>query len=163
MNGASLFVVRQAAERDLDALTAFEITIAKISFGDGAITDPAVHRGKLEKALVREQENMFVAADAEDRAVGFLWLALNINFLTQDRYANLRSLAVDPAREDREQIGQALLDEGLAFARRAGVTTVTGKVHVDNYPMRMLYRRTGFLPTTLTMRARLDDGDGAPA
>lgn len=157
MSNAAPFVLRRATERDLDVLVAFEMTIAEVSFGEEAVLDPAVHRGKLEKALVREPDKLIVAADADDRAVGFLWLAVNTNFLTQDRYANLRSLAVAQERPDREVIGEALLREGIDFSRRNGLTSITGKVHVDNYGMRMLYRRVGLGPVTLTMRARLED------
>jgi ribosomal protein S18 acetylase RimI-like enzyme len=151
------FVIRPAADKDLDRLAAFEVVIAEVSFGSGAITDLATHRGKLAKALVRDPDSLYVAADGEDRAIGWLWLAANTNFLTGERYANLRSLAVAPEREDSDAIGEALLRRGIAFAREHGLTEVTGKVHVDNHGMRMLYRKVGLGPTFLTMRARLDE------
>lgn len=149
------FVIRAAAERDLDALAEFEVTIAKVSFEDEAVTDLAVHRGKLEKALVRDPDTLWVAATGEDdRVVGWLWLATNTNFLTQQRYANLRSLAVS-ADADTEVIGEALLRKAMDYAREHELTEITGKVHADNYGMRMLYRRVGLEPTHLTMRMRL--------
>ena len=156
------FTIRLAAERDLDDLAAFEVVIAEVSFGDQAVTDPAVHRGKLEKALVRDPGSLFVAADAQDRPIGWLWLASNTNFLTQERYANLRSLAVSPG-EHSSEVGEALLRRGIRYAREHGLTEITGKVHVDNYVMRMLYRKVGLEPTFLTMRGRVgeDDGDGS--
>lgn len=148
------FVIRPAAERDLDALAEFEVTIAKISFEEDAVTDLAVHRGKLEKALTRDPDTLWVAADGADRAVGWLWLATNTNFLTGQKYANLRSLAVAPDA-DTETIGEALLDRAIDYAREHGLTEVTGKVHAENLGMRMLYRRAGMEPTHLTMRMRL--------
>lgn len=155
------FVIRPAAERDLDALAAFEVTIAENSFGDRAVTDLRVHRGKLQKALVRDPGSLFVAADADDHAIGWLWLATNTNFLTEERYATLRSLAVTPG-PDSEVVAEALLRRGLQYAREHGLAEVTAKVHIDNYGMRVLYRRVGLEPVNLTMRGRLDPEDGTP-
>jgi len=87
--------------------------------------------------------------------IGWLWLASNTNFLTQQKYANLRSLAVS-ADADTEVIGEALLRKAVDYARDHELTEITGKVHVDNYGMRMLYRRVGLEPVHLTMRMRLE-------
>src|SRR5437660_1250983 len=48
-------VIRAARASDLAALVAFEIDIARISFGADAILDPAVHEKKLHKALERDE------------------------------------------------------------------------------------------------------------
>lgn len=154
----SMPAIRLAAERDLDALAAYEVTIAKVSFGDDAVTDPAVHRKKLAKALDRDRTSMFVATSsddpADDAAIGWLWLAVNTNFLTGDRYANFRSLAVSD-RADRDEVAGALIDHALAFATAEHLTEVVGRCHVDNTGMRMLYRKFGFQPVSLTLRRRL--------
>lgn len=149
--------VRLADERDLDALAAFEVEIARISFPGEAVDDPQVHRRKLAKALERDRAGMFVAADTGDRAVGWLWMAINQNFLTGEKYANFRSLAVAEI-DDRAGVAEALMDRGLAYARDAGATSVVGKVHWANQGMRVLYRRYGFEAAHLTMRLRLPDG-----
>jgi ribosomal protein S18 acetylase RimI-like enzyme len=148
--------VREAREPDLDALAAFEVAIAEVSFGEDAVTDPAVHRKKLAKALERDRASMFVAEDHGGRPAGWLWLAINTNFLTGARYANFRSLAVAP--DAAPGIAEALLDHALAYARELGVTEVVGRVHVDNHRMRVLYRKYGFAPAFLTMRWRSDAG-----
>lgn len=148
--------VRQAREADLDALAGFEVAIAEVSFGEDAVTDPAVHRKKLAKALERDRASMFVAEDGEGRAAGWLWLAINTNFLTGARYANFRSLAVAP--DAAAGAAEALLDHALAYARDLGVTEVVGRVHVDNHRMRVLYKKYGFVPAFLTMRWRSDAG-----
>jgi ribosomal protein S18 acetylase RimI-like enzyme len=162
MPAAEPFTIRAAAERDLDALVEYETVIAQVSFGDQAVVDPQVHRGKLEKALIRDPDSLFVAVDPDDRPIGWLWLASNTNFLTQDRYATLRSLAVTPGPWS-EEVGEALLRRGLRFAREHGLTQLTGKVHVDNYGMRMLYRRVGLEPTHLTMVGTVDPADDPEA
>lgn len=146
--------IRQAAERDLDELAAFEVTIAEVSFGDDAVTDPAVHRKKLAKALDRDAASMLVATDQADTVVGWLWLAVNTNFLTGDRYANFRSLAV-AENADRDEVAGALIDHAVDFAQGERLTEIVGRCHVDNAGMRMLYRKFGFEPTSLTLRRRL--------
>jgi ribosomal protein S18 acetylase RimI-like enzyme len=143
--------VRPAARRDLEALIRFEQTIAQISFGASAVMSEDTHRGRLEKALERDPDSVFVAVDGHDSVVGWLWMAANTNFLTGDRYANLRSLAVADGC-DNEGVSEALLECAIAFAQAKGLTEITGKVHPANHPMRVLYRRFGFEPMTLTMR-----------
>jgi ribosomal protein S18 acetylase RimI-like enzyme len=150
--------VRPATGPDLDELAAFEVEIARVSFGDDAVDDPAVHRAKLARALTRDPDTMFVAAGPAGEVVGFAWFAVNTNFLTGQRYLNFRSLAVKPGWEG-SGAGDALVERGTAFARQHGLTEITGKVHVDNHPMRVLYRRAGYTPVTLTMRLRLPGRD----
>lgn len=146
--------IRQADERDLDALAAYEVTIAEVSFGDDAVTDPAVHRKKLAKALDRDRAGMFVATDDDDRPVGWLWLAINTNFLTGDRYANFRSLATSDL-PGRDQVAADMIAHALEYASANKLTEIVGRCHVDNTGMRMLYRQFGFEPVSLTLRRRL--------
>ncbi len=162
--------VRHAEESDLDALAAYEVTIAEISFGDDAVADPAVHRKKLAKALDRDRAGMLVATAGRngaagdggtyggtsgDAVVGWLWLAVNTNFLTGQRYANFRSLAVSEG-PGSDRVGEVLLERALEYARSEQLTEIVGKVHVGNDAMRVLYRKYGFAPTALTMKRRLD-------
>lgn len=148
--------VRLAEPRDLPELAAFEARIAEVSFGEDAVSDLDVHHRKLAKAMDRDRESMFVADDGGGRVAGWLWLAINTNFLTGARYANFRSLAVAPCAA--ADTAEALLDRALSYARQRGVTEVVGRVHVDNAPMRVLYRKYGFEPAFLTMRWRADAG-----
>jgi ribosomal protein S18 acetylase RimI-like enzyme len=146
------YTIRQPDQGDLDALIAFEIEIARISFPDDPVIDPEVHRKKLQKALERDREGMFVAEDAQMGAVvGWLWVALNTNFLTEEHYANFRSLAVSPG-PGNSQIAETLFAHGIEYARQKGVTEITGKVHVSNVPMRVIYKKFGFKAEHLTMK-----------
>ena len=145
--------IRDAGEEDLEALVAFEVEIARISFGDTAIEDPAMHRKRLAEALGKPREGTFVTAD--DRVVlGWVWISLRKNFLTGEEYGFLRSLAV--AEEARgTDVAETLLERALRFGAEHGVREVTGKVHVDNAAMRVAYRAAGFAPEHLTMRRLL--------
>lgn len=146
----SRYTVRLAGEGDLDALAAFEVEIARISFPDDAITDPAAHRHRLERAMSRDGSGMLVAEDG-GRVAGWLWVSINQNFTTGARYAQFRSLAVAP--EDRDgDLATVLFERGIEYAREHAAGEVVGHVHIDNAPMRLVYRAFGFEPRHLTMR-----------
>ena len=71
--------------------------IARVSFGDEAIDDPALHRKRVAGALGKPGEVTLVAvADGRRRRVpvGWAWLSGRTNSLTGARYGNFRSLAV---------------------------------------------------------------------
>jgi ribosomal protein S18 acetylase RimI-like enzyme len=152
---APRFAVRRAVAADLDQLAEFEVAIAEISFGEDAVTDPAVHRARLAEALHDDPDGMFVAAAPDGRLLGWLWFAAKTNFVTGQRYANFRSFAVAPVAE-RDDVAQALFAHGLRYARANELTEIIGRVHVGNQAMRLLYRKNGFTPVYLTMRQRLD-------
>ncbi len=132
--------VRPVEERDLDALAAFEVRIARISFPDDPIVDLAAHRARLRRAMLRDGAGMLVAEDEPGgRVTGWLWVSLNRNFTTGRPYAQFRSLAVEPGFEGRG-VAEHLCLRGLDYARAHGVEEVIGRVHVSNVPMRLVYR-----------------------
>lgn len=153
------YAVRAARASDLDTLARFEADIARVSFGDDAVTDLDVHRKKLERAMEKDPRGMF-AADEGDRVAGWLWVSLNTNFLTGDRYANFRSLAIDEADRGTE-LPELLLDAGLRFACDEGAAEVTGRVHVGNEAMRTIYRKFGFEASYLVLRRKCIPQAGA--
>jgi len=149
------YVIRPAREDDLDAIVGYEIDIAVVSFGDEAITDPALHRKRVGGALGKPGEVALVAVAVGSPAdpVGWAWLSARTNSLTGERYGNFRSLAVADL-PDRSSIGELLLAAVLAAADEAGMMMLTGKVHASNLGMRALYRKFGFAATHLTMEWR---------
>jgi L-amino acid N-acyltransferase YncA len=155
------YLVRPAAEPDLDALARFEIEIAVVSFGAEAVTDPALHRRRIAGALGRPGEITLVAAVATAPGVplGWAWLSGRTNSLTGARYGNFRSLAVADV-PDRPAIGELLMTELLRTADAAGFAQLTGKVHATNLGMRALYRKFGFEAAHLTMEKRLPPAGG---
>jgi L-amino acid N-acyltransferase YncA len=156
------FLIRNAQDADLDAIAGFEIEIAVVSFGDEAITDPALHRRRVTGALGRPGEVTLVgtAAGQPGQVLGWAWLSARTNSLTGARYGNFRSLAVADV-PGRPLLGELLLAEVLAAAEQAGLTHLTGKVHAANLGMRALYRKFGFTATHLTMERRLPAADTA--
>jgi ribosomal protein S18 acetylase RimI-like enzyme len=149
-------IVRRATDADLDAIAAFEVEIARVSFGAEAITDAAFHRRRVAGALGKPGEIALIAAaaDASEAPLGWAWLSARRNSLTGERYGNFRSLAVAETA-DRGAIGQLLMAAILDAAGQAGLTHLTGKVNAANLGMRALYRAFGFTATHLTMEKRV--------
>ena len=149
------FLVRPARDGDLDAITGFEIGIARASFGAEAIEDPALHRKRVAGALGKPGEVTLVAvaALAGDVPVGWAWLSGRTNSLTGERYGNFRSLATADV-PGRAAVADLLMAAVLRAARAAGYTHLTGKTHARNLGMRALYRKFGFEAAHLTMERR---------
>ena len=156
MTGAPAeFLIRPARDSDLDAITGFEIDIARASFGDEAIEDPALHRKRVAAALGKPGEVTLVAvaAHADAVPVGWAWLSGRTNSLTGERYGNFRSLATADV-PGRAAVADLLMAAVLRAARAAGYTHLTGKTHARNLGMRALYRKFGFEAAHLTMERR---------
>jgi GNAT superfamily N-acetyltransferase len=68
--GPAGYLIRAAAEGDLDAIAEFEIQIARVSFSDDAIVDPALHRKRVSGALGKPGEIMLVAVARPDAGPG---------------------------------------------------------------------------------------------
>ena len=145
--------VRPATAADLDVLVGYEIEIARISFGDEAVTDPALHRKRITGSLGKPDEVTLVA-ERDGAVVGWVWLSGRTNSLTGDRYGNLRSLATSDV-PGRGSVAELLLDAALSAARERGVSEVVGKVHMRNINMRAVYAKLGFAAEHLSMRKAL--------
>ena len=152
---AAPYTVRPAKERDLDVLAAFEVDIARKSFGEDAVDDPKRHRARLARAMVKSRLGMFVACGPGDDGdvVGWLWMSTNQNAMTGTWFANFRSLATAPV-EQRSEVAELLIATGLRFADDQGLGEVVGKVYSGNLEMRTLYRRFGFTSTHLKMQLK---------
>lgn len=152
------YSIRPAAEGDLDDLARFEVDIARISFGEDAVEDLAVHKKKLARAMEKDPEGMFVA-ESEGHTVAWLWVSLNTNFLTGDRYGNFRSLAIDGDHHGTG-LAEKLVETGVDFACRGGASEIRGRVHVGNDAMRVVYRKLGFAAEHVTMRRKCGPAEG---
>ncbi len=158
------YLIREAQAGDLDAIAGFEVEIARISFGDEAITNAGLHRRRVAGALGKPGEITLVAVSeaAPDRPVGWAWLSGRTNSLTGARYGNFRSLAVADL-PGRSEIGEMLLAAVLQAADEGGMRQLTGKVHAGNLGMRALYRKFGFEATHITMEKRASEGEAGRA
>jgi len=150
------YVIRPAGEADLEAIASFEVDIAKVSFGDEAITDAAFHRRRVAGALGKPGEIALIATtqDSDELPLGWAWMSARTNSLTGERYGNFRSLAVADVAA-RGVIGELLMSAVLRAADAEGLTHLSGKVNAANVGMRALYRAFGFTATHLTMEKRV--------
>jgi L-amino acid N-acyltransferase YncA len=157
------YLIRPAGEGDLEAIAGFEVEIAKVSFGDEAVTDAGLHRRRVTGALGKPGEITLVAVarSAPGRPVGWAWLSARTNSLTGARYGNFRSLAVADI-PDRSQVGELLLAAVLQAADESGMGQLTGKVHAGNLGMRALYRKFGFEATHITMERQAPGAGHGP-
>jgi L-amino acid N-acyltransferase YncA len=145
--------IRPATVEDLATLVGYEIEIARISFGDEAVTEPALHRKRITGSLGKPDEVTLVA-ERDGAVVGWVWLSGRTNSLTGDRYGNLRSLATSDV-PGRGAVAELLLGAALRAARERGVSEVVGKVHMRNVSMRAVYAKLGFAAEHLSMRKAL--------
>jgi len=142
-------IIRQIEVRDLCDVAKWEREISKISFGDEAITDLAFHLQKLEKAMTRERSGMLVL-DIEGYARGWMWMGSRVNSITQETYIQFRSFYISEPFRGTAGVDM-LFEAGISFAKQKGAQRIVGHVHVHNLPMRILYKKYGFIPTHLTM------------
>jgi L-amino acid N-acyltransferase YncA len=145
--------IRPATDGDVDTLVGYESEFARFSFGDEAVTDPALHRRRITGSLGKPDEVTLVA-ERDGAVVGWVWLSGRTNSLTGDRYGNLRSLATSDV-PGRGAVAELLLDAALSAARDRGVSEVVGKVHMRNVNMRAVYAKFGFAAEHLSMRKAL--------
>jgi L-amino acid N-acyltransferase YncA len=150
------YLIRAATEDDLEAIAGFEVEIARVSFGDEAVTDSGLHRRRVAGALGKPGEITLIAAAGAvpGEPLGWAWLSARTNSLTGARYGNFRSLAVADV-PGRSEIGELLLAAVLQAAGDAGLLQLTGKVHARNLGMRALYRKFGFEAAHITMEKRV--------
>lgn len=150
------YLIRPATDADLDHIADFEVEIAKVSFGDDAITDAAFHRRRVAGALGKPGEIALiaVASDGTGEPLGWAWMSARKNSLTGERYGNFRSLAVADVA-GRGEIGNLLMTAVVHAAEDEGLVHLSGKVHAANLGMRALYRAFGFTATHVTMEKRV--------
>lgn len=147
--------IRPIRESDIPIVARFEQEIAMISFGEEAIDDHEFHVRKLTKALPKEGKGMLVL-EARNTVVGWLWMAAKTNYLSKEKYVFFKSLYLEePFRGTA--YAKALMDAGMAFCRKQGAKKITGKVHVRNLAMQIMYKNYGFQPTHLTMEYTVEE------
>jgi L-amino acid N-acyltransferase YncA len=148
-----MYIIRLAEEPDFETLSQMEVTIAKITFGEEAVTDPAFHQKKIAASYQKSSEGMYVIAE-ENQVYGWLWMEKKENFVTKEKYINFRSFYIDEALRGSEYVDR-LLQAGIEYAKKIHAEYIVGKVHTDNLPMRILYKKHGFQATHLTMEMKL--------
>jgi GNAT superfamily N-acetyltransferase len=139
----------------------FECEIAAISFPDDPVTDLAFYEKKLRQAVEDRKSEPLVGV-ADGRIVAWAWIGTRENFITHERYGEIRSFYVVA---DFRGTGYAmtLMRACLDWAAAHGLARLTGRTHALNESMQGLYQMFGFEPKHIVYeRAIAPTAEGAP-
>src|SRR5215813_3062873 len=141
-NPADRVVLRRLAPEDIPVLAQFEREIAEISFPDDPVTDPAFYERKLRQAVTDGKSEPMVG-ETDGRIVAWAWIGARENFITHERYGELRSFYVV---EDFRGTGYAikLMRACLDYCATHGLTRLSGRTHAANESMQSVYEMYGF-------------------
>lgn len=154
-----MFSVTAAAAADLDAFVASVTGLFEEDAGaHDAVMDVSwpVREGRdYYGGLVTDPACLLAVARAGDRVVGHLvGKLLEPDSLRLQRIAVLESVRVDPAHRGRG-VGSRLVEHFLGWARERDARQASVSAFAANSGAQRLYRRHGFVPMTVTLRAPL--------
>src|SRR5215813_14045754 len=153
-NPADRVVLRRLAPEDIPVLAQFEREIAEISFPDDPVTDPAFYERKLRQAIDDRKGEPMVAV-AGGRIVAWAWIGTRENFITHERYGELRSFYVVA---DFRGTGYAmkLMRACLDYCATHGLARLMGRTHAANEAMQSVYEMYGFEAKHVTYERRVE-------
>ncbi len=139
---ADTVVLRRLEPGDVATIAQFEREIAEISFPDDPVTDLAFYERKLRQAVDDRKSEPMVAV-AGGRIVAWAWIGTRENFITHERYGELRSFYVV---KDFRGTGYAikLMRACLDYCATHGLARLTGRTHAANEAMQSVYQMYGF-------------------
>jgi ribosomal protein S18 acetylase RimI-like enzyme len=122
----------------------------------------AIRRGRYETWL-SEPDSFLLLAEEEgaERPVGYALVSFHDrddSHTTGDRFAELQSLVVEPARRG-DGLGTDLLHEVYRQVRRRGVGEMVIGVLATNEQAKRLYEREGFRPWVILTMGTVPDPD----
>ena len=135
-------VLRRLKAEDVPTVAQFEREIAEISFPDDPVTDLAFYERKLRQAVADAKGEPMVG-EAGGRIVAWAWIGARENFITHERYGELRSFYVV---EDFRGTGYAikLMRACLDYCATHGLARLSGRTHAGNEAMQSVYEMYGF-------------------
>jgi GNAT superfamily N-acetyltransferase len=153
-NPANRVVLRRLAPEDIPAIAQFEREIAEISFPDDPVTDLAFYERKLQQA-VSDRKSEPMVGEADGRIVAWAWIGTRENFITHERYGELRSFYVVA---DFRGTGYAmkLMRACLDYCATHGLARLMGRTHVANEAMQSVYEMYGFEAKHVTYERRVE-------
>jgi GNAT superfamily N-acetyltransferase len=151
--------VTAADHNDMDAFVASVTGLFREDAGvhDSVmdVTWPIREGSQYYSGLLLDKSCLLAVARDDDRVVGHLVGKLvEPDSLRLQRLAVLESIRVDPDRRGGG-VGGMLVSHFLDWARRHGAQQASVSAFAANHGAQRLYRRQGFDPITVTMRAAL--------
>jgi len=127
-------IIRKATPADLDGI----LEVEKTSF------DCDWFSRRQFAYLISHAKGMFYVAEYDKRIVGYISLLHS----SKSKSIRIYSIAVHPeARGHR--LGQRLMDISKEYAKECNLKQISLEVRVDNIAAINLYRRNGFLATSI--------------
>jgi GNAT superfamily N-acetyltransferase len=153
-NPANRVVLRRLMPEDVPVIAAFEREIAEISFPDDPVTDFAFYERKLRLAIDDPKSGPMVG-EADGRIVAWAWIGVRENFITHERYGELRSFYVVA---DFRATGYAmkLMRACLDHCATHGLARLMGRTHAANEAMQSVYEMYGFEAKHVTYERRVE-------
>ena len=141
-NPAERATLRRLAPEDVPTIAQFEREIAEISFPEDPVTDLAFYERKLQQAVGDRKSEPLVAV-ADGRIVAWAWIGVRENFVTHERYGELRSFYVVA---DFRATGYAikLMRACLDYCATHDLACLSGRTHAANEAMQSVYEMYGF-------------------
>jgi len=158
-NPAGQVVLRRLRVEDVPTIARFEREIAEISFPDDPVTDLAFYERKLTQA-VSDRKSEPMVGEADGRIVAWAWIGTRENFITHERYGELRSFYV---AADFRGTGYALklMRACMDYCATHGLARLSGRTHAANESMQAVYQTFGFEAKHVTYEHRIAPA-GAP-
>jgi GNAT superfamily N-acetyltransferase len=154
-NAANRVMLRRLKPEDVAVVAQFECEIAEISFPDDPVTDLAFYERKLRQAVDDAKSTAMVAEADDGRIVAWAWIAARENFITHERYGELRSFYV---AADFRATGYAmkLMRACLDHCAAHGLARLMGRTHAANEAMQSVYEMYGFEAKHVTYERRVE-------
>jgi predicted N-acetyltransferase YhbS len=128
-----------------DARTGDEPELASLTTELGYPSTPEEIARRLPSVLAGDDQRFLVAADDNDRAIGWIHVAL-IRTIENDAHAQIMGLVVTAAQRSAG-IGARLLAEAEAWARAKGMESVRVRSNVTRERTHGFYLRAGYAIT----------------
>jgi RimJ/RimL family protein N-acetyltransferase len=161
-NPAGQVVLRRLRVEDVPTIARFEREIAEISFPEDPVTDLAFYERKLAQA-VSDRKSEPMVGETDGRIVAWAWIGTRENFITHERYGELRSFYV---AADFRGTGYALklMRACMDYCATHGLARLSGRTHAANEAMQAVYQMYGFEAKHITYEHRIAPaGASAPA
>ena len=153
-NPANRVVLRRLKPEDVPVIAQFECEIAEISFPDDPVTDLAFYERKLRQA-VDDPKAEPIVGEMDGRIVAWAWIGARENFITHERYGELRSFYV---AADFRGTGYAmkLMRACLDHCATRGLAHLMGRTHAANEAMQSVYEMYGFEAKHVTYQRKVE-------
>lgn len=150
---AEELILRDFKWADFSSILEFEREIARISFPEAPILDREYHREKLQRALKQDNSHLHVAVLSKE-IVGWLWLRMEKDRNTGERFGYIKSIIVKP-KHRHQGFGRKLLEFADRFFQEKHINRVDLIAGAANHEALMFFEEMGFEPQYSTMRKRI--------